>query len=161
MPKRNRSTTPGLLISRYTSASGYSARRQMAIPSSQVTPMCTCPGLRPRAVSRILAHCASRTAAFHRLQGVGFHPAAAGLSQCPRLYIFRGSITRPAHLLRLASDSRYRAYPQTSLLTCSLGSSQVGLPINRSVGADSTVSGAFAMPVSQPHHSATTGSPTG
>ncbi len=47
-PKCNRTTTPGLLINRYTSASGYSARRQMALPSSQATPMCTCPGLRPR-----------------------------------------------------------------------------------------------------------------
>jgi hypothetical protein len=30
-------------------------------------------------------------------------------------------------LIRLASDSRYRAYPQTSLLTCRLGFGQVGL----------------------------------
>ncbi len=46
--KCNSATTPGLLISRYTSASGSPARRQMALPSSQATPMCTCPGLRPR-----------------------------------------------------------------------------------------------------------------
>jgi len=30
-------------------------------------------------------------------------------------------------LISLASDSRYRAYPQTSLLTCRLGFGQVGL----------------------------------
>ena len=38
-----------------------------------------------------------------------------------------GLNTEPAFLIRLASDSRYRAYPQTSLLTCRLGFGQVGL----------------------------------
>jgi len=47
-PKCNSTTAPGLLVSRYTSASGYLARRQMALPSSQATLMRTCPGLRPR-----------------------------------------------------------------------------------------------------------------
>ena len=46
--KCNSATTPGLLISRYTSASGSLARRQLALPSSQVTPVSTCPALRPR-----------------------------------------------------------------------------------------------------------------
>jgi hypothetical protein len=36
----------------------------------------------------------------------------------PRLYKFRGSITQPTSLLPLASDFRYRTYPQGSLLTC-------------------------------------------
>jgi hypothetical protein len=45
----------------------------------------------------------------------------------PRFYKFRGSITRPALLLPLASDFRYRFYPQSSLLTCWLHFSQVGL----------------------------------
>jgi hypothetical protein len=36
----------------------------------------------------------------------------------PRLYKFRGSITRPALLFPLASDFRYRIYPQGVLLTC-------------------------------------------
>ena len=44
----------------------------------------------------------------------------------PRLY-FSGLNTEPASLIHLASDSRYRAYPQTSLLTCRLGFDQVGL----------------------------------
>ena len=35
--------------------------------------------------------------------------------------------TEPACLIRLASDSRYQAYPQTSLLACRLGFGQVGL----------------------------------
>jgi hypothetical protein len=46
--KCNSATAPGLLLSRYTSASGELARRQWALPSSQVTPLYTCPGLRPR-----------------------------------------------------------------------------------------------------------------
>jgi len=49
------------------------------------------------------------------------------LSFCPRLYKFRGSITRPASLLSLASDSRYRADPQGSLPTCWLDFGWVGL----------------------------------
>ena len=44
----------------------------------------------------------------------------------PRLS-FSGLNTEPASLIHLASDSRYRAYPQTSLLTCRLGFDQVGL----------------------------------
>jgi hypothetical protein len=45
---------------------------------------------------------------------------------CPQLYNFRGSITRPALSLPLASDSRYRADPQGSLLTCWLDFGQAG-----------------------------------
>ena len=44
----------------------------------------------------------------------------------PRLG-FSGLNTEPASLIHLASDSRYRAYPQTSLLTCRFGFGQVGL----------------------------------
>jgi len=49
------------------------------------------------------------------------------LIQCPQLYKFRGSITRPVFLLPLASDSRYRACPQVSLLPCWISIRQVGL----------------------------------
>jgi len=45
----------------------------------------------------------------------------------PQLYIFRGSIPQPASLIHLASDSRLQSCPQTSLLTCWLSFSQVGL----------------------------------
>ena len=38
-----------------------------------------------------------------------------------------GLNTEPAPLIHPASDSRYRAYPRISLLTCWLSSSQVGL----------------------------------
>ena len=43
----------------------------------------------------------------------------------PRLY-FSGLNTEPASLIHLASDSRYRAYPQTSLLTWLRGYGQMG-----------------------------------
>ena len=48
--------------------------------------------------------CAPRTAAFRRLQTVGFPlPTACGISHCPQLYPCRGSITRPAFSLHPAS----------------------------------------------------------
>ena len=46
---------------------------------------------------------------------------------CPRLYKFRGSITRPVFLLPSASDFRYRTYLRGSLLPCWLGFRQVEL----------------------------------
>jgi hypothetical protein len=45
----------------------------------------------------------------------------------PRVKDLSGLYTEPAFLIHLASDSRYRVYPQTSLLTCRLGFGQVGL----------------------------------
>jgi hypothetical protein len=48
-------------------------------------------------------------------------------SAFPRCVTFRGSITRPVFLLPLASDFRYRIYPQGSLLPCWLDFRQVGL----------------------------------
>jgi hypothetical protein len=49
------------------------------------------------------------------------------LSCCPRLYIFRGSITRPASSLAPASYAHCWAGTWRSLLTCWLGVRQVGL----------------------------------
>jgi hypothetical protein len=45
----------------------------------------------------------------------------------PRLYKFRGSITRPVFLLPSAPDFRYRIYLRGSLLTCWLDFGLVGL----------------------------------
>src|SRR5215510_11664045 len=53
------------------------------------------------------------------------------LSCCPRLYIFRGSITRPASSLPPASYAHCWAGTRSSLLTCWLGVSQVGLVLIR------------------------------
>jgi hypothetical protein len=49
------------------------------------------------------------------------------LSSCPRLYIFRGSIPRPASSLPPASYAHCWAGTWSSLLTCWLGVRQVGL----------------------------------
>src|SRR5262245_23143761 len=49
------------------------------------------------------------------------------ISLCPRLYPFRGSITRPASSLTPASYAHCWAGTWSSLLTCWLGVSQVGL----------------------------------
>ncbi len=46
---------------------------------------------------------------------------------CPRLYTFRGSITRPASSLTPASSSHCWAGTWRALLTCWLGVRQVGL----------------------------------
>ena len=71
--------------------------------------------------SGLLPSSASKLSAFPRNLSI------MSLSCCPQLYIFRGSITRPAFLFRPASDSPHRVCPRTSLLTCWLNFSQVGL----------------------------------
>ena len=62
----------------------------------------------------------------------GFLRPSAFTSKVPEAIMWprlpsSGLNTEPAPLIHLASDSRYRAYPQTSLLTCRLGFDQVGL----------------------------------
>ena len=59
------------------------------------------PRSQPPVVSCVLRPCASRTAAFRRMETVGF-PLTEGYPGGPRLYLFRGSITRPVTLLSLA-----------------------------------------------------------
>ena len=48
------------------------------------------------------------------------------LSRCPRLYIFRGSMTRPVSSLTPASYAHCWVGTWSLLLTCWLGASQVG-----------------------------------
>jgi hypothetical protein len=76
-----------------------------------------------------------RSAAFlpsARLTASAFPPKnwrlsiAKQLFRRPRLYKFRGSITRPAPSFPLASDTCYQVCPQGSLPTCWLGFSRVG-----------------------------------
>ena len=90
-------------------------------------PVNTCPALRPRWCPECSPYrtqdCCLPAATRRRLS----LPIARKLIQCPQLYIFRGSITRPAFLFRPASDSPHGVYPRTSLLTCWLNFSQVGL----------------------------------
>ncbi len=93
-------------------ANTNSARRQPALPSSRVTPSNACPALGPRwcPVGLPVLRCAtrlirsdntSRTAVFQFAQTVGFGPDAScpGYPYGPRLYKFRGAITRPAFSL--------------------------------------------------------------
>src|SRR5713101_4239632 len=47
LPGRSAQTAPGLLVTRSPSP-GISSRRQVALPSSRVPPLKTCPALRPR-----------------------------------------------------------------------------------------------------------------
>ena len=47
LPGRSAQTAPGLLVTRSPSP-GISSRRQVALPSSRVPPVKTCPALRPR-----------------------------------------------------------------------------------------------------------------
>ena len=63
---------------------------------------------------------------FHRV-GFGCAACAAQLSSCPRLYTFRGSITRPGLLLPPAPYSPCGACTRRSLLPCWLGVAEVGL----------------------------------
>ena len=70
-----------------------------------------CQALLPSSFLRLSAFTSTRDGSYHQTTTIGL----SGLN------------TEPASLIRLASDSRYRAYPQTSLLTCRLGFGQVGL----------------------------------
>ena len=72
-------------------------------------------------------HNVSRPAAFQFPETVGFHFPYSGSYHQTTTVGISGLNTEPPSLIRLASDSRYRVYPQTSLLTCRLGVGQVGL----------------------------------
>jgi hypothetical protein len=67
-----------------------------------------------------------RTAASHLHESVGFPARLLAVILCPQLYKFRGSITRPASSLPLASDPRCRFCPQGSLPACWLDFGWVG-----------------------------------
>jgi hypothetical protein len=99
--------------------------RRLALTSSRVTPLITCPLSDPGGV---LPTCPGvpRTAAFRRMQIVGF-PLAAGYPYGPRLYQFRDSITRPVTSLPFAPRLHRWLSMEGSLLTSWLGVHQVGL----------------------------------
>ena len=84
--------------------SGPLTRRQMALPSSRVPPLKTCPALRPRWCPRYspnrIQDCCLPALANRRLSSP-YHLESYPF--CPRLYTFRGSITRPAFSLPPAS----------------------------------------------------------
>jgi hypothetical protein len=130
----------------------FTTRRQLALPSSRVIPVSTCPVLRPRwcpahSPRRYLRWryplrsfgCAwslmSTIASPYRVQDCclplfaqrRLSPLFSSLSLCPRLYPFRGSIARPVPLIPPASYSRYRFCTWGSLPACWLDFSWVGL----------------------------------
>ena len=104
-----------------------STRRQLALPSFRVTPLNTCPGLRPR-------WCPVHSP--YRRPDCRFPTqctASAFTSTNLRLILMTTTIyisglnTEPASLLPPASDSSYEACLRIQLLTCWLSFSQVGL----------------------------------
>jgi len=68
-----------------------------------------------------------KSAAFQFPETVGFHFQYTESYPKTTIIPFSGLNAEPASLIHLASDSRYRVYPQTSLLTCRPGFGQVGL----------------------------------
>jgi len=107
----------------------FSARRQLALPSSQALLMKTCPALRPRwcpvdlplrLQDCCLPHTRTRSAFPPRFLSEAYPSDHNGIA-------FQGSITRPVFSFRPASDSGYPAYLRTSLQTCRLHFSLVGL----------------------------------
>jgi len=71
------------------------------------------------------------------LQRVGFHPLFRDLSFRTTIIHFSGLNTEPATSLHPASDSRHRFCPWTSLMSCWLNFTHVGLPqiLSLSAGA--------------------------
>jgi len=100
----------------------------VALPSSQVTLFELMPCSSTPVVSLALALARSGLLPSASMTASAFPPKkTGGYPNGPQLYKFRGSITRPASSLPLASDFRYRTDPQGLLLTCWLDFGQVGL----------------------------------
>ncbi len=112
---RSAQRTPGLLVTRSPSP-GVASRRQMALPSSRVPPMQTCPALRPRWCPAHSPYCAQNCCLpmpgncrlSHHVHFSGLHNTACLLAPPGFVRPFTG---------------RHAG----SLLTCWLDFSQVGL----------------------------------
>ena len=118
LPGRSAQTAPGPLVTR-SPTPGMSSRRPVALPSSRVPPVKTCPALRPRWCP---AHSPSRTQdcclparANRRLSSLSTTIHIAGLNHAACLLATPGFV-RPL-------TGRHAG----SLLTCWLDFSQVGL----------------------------------
>ena len=72
--------------------------KQWALPSSRVTPVSTCPALRPRWCPLLACHIARKDCCLPLAAIASAFPPLGwgGYPYRPRLYIFRGSIPRPA-----------------------------------------------------------------
>jgi hypothetical protein len=103
-------------------------RRHGALPRSRVPPVTPCPALRPRwnpAYSpwRTQDYCLPLVPP----RRLSLADGLRGYPYGPQLYSFRGSITRPGVLLPPAPYSPHEACTRSSLLSCWLGFTQVGL----------------------------------
>jgi len=101
---------PGAFLSPRPPLGGYLVRRQQALSSSRVTPVPPCLALRPRWCRRTLALTVSALLPSAVWSASAFRPRCAEgpLSHCPRVYPFRGSITRPGGLFPPASHTPSR-----------------------------------------------------
>lgn len=99
----------------------------MVLPSSQTTPMNTCPGLRPRWCPEYSPYRTQDFCLPNILKPSAF-PFRFGkvISKTTTMPI-SGLNTEPVFLIHSAPDSRYRVDLRVSLLTCRLGFNQVGL----------------------------------
>ena len=120
---------PGAFLSPRPPLGGLLTRRQQALSSSRVTPLPPCLALRPRWCRRTLALTVSALLPSAVWSASAFRPrcAAGPLSHCPRVYTFRGSITRPGGLFPRASHTPSRECTPGFLRTGWLGVSPVGL----------------------------------
>ena len=121
----------------------------MALPSSRATPYAIHAPLSDPGGVLDARPVAPRTAAFRPLETVGFPlDTVLRISCCPRLYTFRGSITRPASSFPPAPYSHCWACTWSSLPTCWLGFGQVGLePIgSHPLGNNNQFHGNFRNP---------------
>ena len=115
LSSRSAQTAPGPLVTRSPNP-GMSARRQMALPSSRVPPVKTCPALRPRWCP---AHSPSRT------QDCCL-PARANRRLPTTIHI--SGLNHAAYLLATPGSVRPLTGRHTgSLLTCWLDFGQIGL----------------------------------
>ena len=117
MPGRSAQTTPGPLVTRSPSP-GLSSRSQVALPSSRVPPVKTCPALRPRWRP---AHSPKRT------QDSGL--PVTGHRRLPTTIHVSG-LTHAAYLLATPGSVRpFTGRHAGSLLTCWLDFSQGGFAL--------------------------------
>jgi len=93
-------------------------RKHLDLPSPQATPMNACPGLPAEGgmVSQAHRHSAPRTAAFRRMQSVGFPlPLHREIILLTTTKSISGLNTQPAFLIHPASYSHYWVCTWTSL----------------------------------------------
>ena len=111
------------------------ARKPWALPSSRVTPMSTCPFLRPRWCPLLLAMAHERTAAFRCMNDVGFpFPRKDGkLSLWTTTIHISGFNLTACTLTTPGSIPSITGTHAGSLRTCRLSFSPVGLALLRSV----------------------------